>query len=1067
MSVCVNCNTSFPIQSWLCVNCASDILPFNHISDDSEFLLTIHHYFHLSKNIDVSKIQSLRINPFSINSPNNITLHTNNNFDEINNSEIELNHCQYMFSEDFCAKYAHDQSEFSLFHVNARSLKRNFDQFNALLSSLEFNFSVMAVSETWFDVNTNVNLYNIENYSLVHICRQDKIGGGVALYVKSGFDYILRDDLSCITSNFEMIFIETTHYNKSVVVACIYRPPNTDVKDFNIKMNSILETLSREKKEIYLMGDFNINLLNYGSHNKTNEFLDMMYSFNMYPLISKPTRISANKASLIDNIYSNTLENQGQSGIIYDDLSDHFPIYTVLKNKTCLSNCHQRKRQLKKRFINDDSLLLFKKRLKNVDWSHDDSCTNVNEKYDTFFEKFYDVYDACFPLQTVCDKKMPQLKRPWITKGILKSIRHKNKMYKISLKAPSSQNKLNYKNYKNKLTSIIRYSKYKHYNDIFSSVQGDIKKTWSHINSLLGNKKRNAFPKNMYLDNMKLSSKEDIADQFNHYFVNIGKKLSKSISSPSHSFQDYFSSQNPDSFFAKSTSLHEIIQMSSNIKISKANGPDDISPRVVKECIHYIVNPLRDIFNMSFSTGSVPDQLKTAKIVPLYKKENPECIDNYRPVALLSVFAKLLERLMYNRLYEFLTSKNILIPEQFGFRKNYSTSLSVICFTDYILQEMEKGNICCGVFMDLSKAFDTIDHHILLKKLYLYGIRGLPLQWFRSYLCNRKQYVVVDGVESTHLDVNLGVPQGSVLGPLLFLVYVNDIVKSSDIMKFSLFADDTVVLYSHKNISVLLDTVNKELQMLNEWFKCNKLFLNFKKTKYILFHSKRKHVTSNVIPIRIDNTVIERIESIKFLGIHIHESLDWKYHVANISSKISKGIGVLYKLRHFVPSRILINIYNAIVLPHLNYCNEIWGKTYKLHVDKLYTLQKRAVRLITKSSFRSPSMPLFIKLKIMPVYELIKLNISVFMFKYQKGILPEIFNNMFRINSSFHIYNTRKREDFSVPTIHSTIRSHSICFTGVHEWNSLCNDLKSSSTLSRFRTLLKRSIFEKMSSMTE
>ena len=493
-----------------------------------------------------------------------------------------------------------------------------------------------------------------------------------------------------------------------------------------------------------------------------------------------------------------------------------------------------------------------------------------------------------------------------------------------------------------------------------------------------------------------------------------------------------------------------------------------ISPRVVKECIHYIVNPLCDIFNMSLSSGTVPDELKTAKKNPLFKKDNPECIENYRPVALLSIFAKLLERLMYNRLYEFLTKNNILIIEQFGVRKNYSTSLSIMCFSDYILQEIDKGNFCCGVFMDLSKAFDTIDHHILLQKLYLYGIRGLPLQWFHSYLSNRKQYVVVDGVESTQLDVNLGVPQGSVLGPLLFLIYVNDIVNSSNLLKFSLFADDTVVLYSHKNVTTLVSTINQELQMLNDWFKCNKLFLNFKKTKYVLFHSKRKRIPPNIDSIKIGNNVIERTESINFLGILIHESLEWKHHIANISSKLSRSIGVLSKLRHFLPSRIMVSIYNAIILPHLNYCNEIWGKTYKVHVDKLYILQKRAIRLVTNSDFRSPiSLPHFVKLKIIPLFELVKLNISIFMFKYHKGILPAVFNNMFKTNSSFHNYHTRTRNNLCVPTTRSTIRTHSIRFTGVHEWNSICQGFKSSSTLSRFRTLFKRSMFEKMSSMTE
>ena len=203
------------------------------------------------------------------------------------------------------------------------------------------------------------------------------------------------------------------------------------------------------------------------------------------------------------------------------------------------------------------------------------------------------------------------------------------------------------------------------------------------------------------------------------------------------------------------------------------------------------------------------------------------------------------------------------------------------------------------------------------------------------------------------------------------------------------------------------------------------------------------------------------------MGILIHKSIDWKYHIANIHSKISRSVGVLSKLKCFLPSKILINIYNAIILPHLNYCNEIWGKTYNVHIDKLFILQKRAIRLISKSDYRCPSLPLFIKQKILPIRELIKLNISIFMFKYHQQILPVLFDKMFQKNSSFHIYPTRIKDNLHIPISHSTIRTHSIRFTGVTEWNSISNLIKTSSTLSRFRTLLKRSTFERLSSMTE
>lgn len=469
---------------------------------------------------------------------------------------------------------------------------------------------------------------------------------------------------------------------------------------------------------------------------------------------------------------------------------------------------------------------------------------------------------------------------------------------------------------------------------------------------------------------------------------------------------------------------------------------------------------------MSFNNGVVPDKLKLAKVIPLYKKDKADNIENYRPIALLSIFDKLLEKLMFKRLYYFLTNFDILIPEQFGFRQNYSTSMSVIHFSDYIFKQMEIGKLCCGIFMDLSKAFDTIDHRILLKKLSVYGIRGLPLQWFHNYLSERKQYVMVDGVESTNLNVNIGVPQGSVLGPLLFLIYVNDIIKSSQLLKFSLFADDTVVIYSHNNIDTLMSVMNNELQLLNTWFKCNKLYLNFSKTKCIFFHSRNKKLNfANII--KIEDTCIERTSEINFLGVKIHETLDWKYHINNIITKLSRSIGVLSKLKKYVPLNILKYIYNAIILPHLNYCNEIWGNSYKVHLDKLYILQKRAVRIITSSNFNERSSPLFVKLRTLPLYDLVNLNVLMFMFKFHNGLLPSIFNDMFRTNAQTHNYNTRNSNNLCQPLSRLTSRKQTLRFTGVKEWNSVCNDLRLSKTSSRFKKVYKEQCFKRLSSFTD
>ena len=249
---------------------------------------------------------------------------------------------------------------------------------------------------------------------------------------------------------------------------------------------------------------------------------------------------------------------------------------------------------------------------------------------------------------------------------------------------------------------------------------------------------------------------------------------------------------------------------------------------------------------------------------------------------------------------------------------------------------------------------------------------------------------------------------------------------------------------------------------MNDWFKCNKLFLNYDKTKYVIFHTKKKIVPNGINPIQIANVPIERTQSVFFLGIHIADTLDWKYHVDHVYSKISRTTGIMAKLKHFLPRTVLMNVYNAIILPHLNYCNIVWGNTYKTKLTKIFYLQKRLVRLISNRHYLSPSIPLFSKLKIIPIFDLIKLNTSTFMFKFHKQLLPPLFGNMFQINSSVHNYHTRQCNNLHHPLFRSTSLSNSILYVGVREWNLLDYDMTSSSTITKFKTLFKKNIYEKL-----
>ena len=1048
---CVKCTNPNSIP--FCTECIT-LFPFNHIKHDDDFKMNLYSYFHLNNDALTERLKHMKINPLEFNdidvfSDDNL-LFCNNNDDDF----PKLNKCKYIFGDEFQNNLQQGNS-LSLLHINARSLSKNFDDFHSLLTSMNHNFTAIGVSETWFKSTSNIDMFNIDGYNLIQVNRANKKGGGVGIYVNNKYDYVIRSDLSNNTPEYESLYVELTSKNKkSVVLGCIYRAPNTDLDKFFEKLNNTLEIITKSDKELYLMGDFNINLLNTNSHDKSNEFVDLMFSHNLYPLITKPTRISSTTATLIDNIFCNSIDRTINSGVIIADISDHFPIFC---SKKCTNYLCKKDVSFCNRLINAENINKFKKKLLEVDWNQIYDIDYVNHCYDKFLSIFSSLYNECFPLKKNKIKSNVKLKKPWMTNGLLKSINKKHRLYRNFLINPNQTKKNKFTKYKNKLTNLLRVAKADYYSSAFAKLKGDTKGIWKEINNVLGNKKYSKLPSTFYNKNLKLHSMKDIVEEFNNYFLSVGKNLSDKIPDVNRSHDSYLpKSRVNESLFLKPTSPNEIVEIALNIKISKSTGHDDISSRVVKNSIHCFVEPLCYIFNRSIYSGIVPEELKLAKIVPIHKKGDTHDMLNYRPIAILPVFTKLLEKIMYNRLYNFLQNKNILIDNQFGFRKKYSTALAIFSLTDSILKEMEKGNYSIGLFMDLSKAFDTIDHRILLKKLEYYGIRGVALQWFRSYLHQRKQYVMINGVKSSIQCSDCGVPQGSVLGPLLFLIYINDIVNSSDLFRFSLFADDTVATLSGKNLQTLVSSVNREISNISLWFKVNKLSLNLSKTNYIIFRTRKRRVSTNLPEISIDDVIIRKVENVKFLGVTINEHLDWSTHISIISKSVARSVGILSKLKFILPSHILKLIYNSLILPHLSYCNHIWGNSYKSHLKQLLVLQKKSVRIITKSPFHSASAPLFKSLQILPIYDLVTFNTLIFMFSVNLKLLPEKYCNMFVLNSSFHSYSTRQRHYFHLPKVRLTLSINSLSYVGVKYWNQLDQSIRSCSTLSRFKILCRK-----------
>ena len=485
------------------------------------------------------------------------------------------------------------------------------------------------------------------------------------------------------------------------------------------------------------------------------------------------------------------------------------------------------------------------------------------------------------------------------------------------------------------------------------------------------------------------------------------------------------------------TDSTEVYNLIRNLKARKTSGPNSIPTNVLKSLNAEISIILSNLFNLSFSTGIFPDVLKNSSVIPLFKKGSKLNCGNYRPISLLSNISKLLEKLMYSRLYNFLNIYNCLSELQFGFRDKHSTCHALISITEKIREALDTGHFACGEFIDLQKAFDTVDHNILVSKLEYYGARGIVKNWFSSYLHNRKQFVTINGFKSSLKTISFGVPQGSVLGPLLFLIYINDLnlsVKNSTVHHF---ADDTNLLYINKSLKLICKKVNYDLKGITDWLNANRISLNVNKTEFVIFRSPRKPIDSE-INIKLNGKHLYPSTHIKYLGVLIDEHLSWKPHIDELIKKLNKTNSMLSKIRHYVNKDIIRSIYFSIFSSHISYCCQIWGQKGNYHLNKILSLQRSALRIINFKPFWSDVSLLFRLLNIPLFSDLVRLSNLLFVFDSLSHRLPNSISNFFSINRGIHPYFTRdvKNGKLVLPIFKSIkYGKNSIKYQCVTEWN--------------------------------
>ena len=395
-----------------------------------------------------------------------------------------------------------------------------------------------------------------------------------------------------------------------------------------------------------------------------------------------------------------------------------------------------------------------------------------------------------------------------------------------------------------------------------------------------------------------------MAETINKFYINIGKTVEEKIPKGNKTFLHYLVDRNAFNIILNPCTSEEIKKYISDMTVSKATGPNSIPTNLLKQFTDELIEPLVTIINKSLKEGIFPDILKFASVCPIYKKSDRTKCANYRPISLLSNLSKLFEKTMYNRIELFLSEFEIIYKLQFGFRKKYSTEHALLNIVEEIRKNLNNGQFSCGVFIDLEKAFDTVNHNILLSKLEHYGIRDTSLSWIASYLSNRKQSVKLNGVNSKHKIVSCGVPQGSILGPLLFIIYVNDMhsaVKSS-IMHH--FADDTNLLFSNKNPNKIANVLNRDLKYLFEWLCANRLSLNVSKTEFIIFRPPKKILHERII-LKLNRTKIYESNKIKYLGLILDSRLSWSHHINELTKKLND---VFCKLSQLHEKSIIITI---------------------------------------------------------------------------------------------------------------------------------------------------------------
>ena len=919
----------------------------------------------------------------------------------------------------------------------------------------ENKIDILALNETKICDIVSDALISIDGYNHER-CDRNRHGGGVLVYIKNtiAYDRLHESDLVPDHNCIETVTIQIKpKCAKPFAIIAWYRPPNYNTDDI-LNIERIYRVHDKTNSEIIIMGDLNCDDL--PDQDKSSIVAKLRGFYRQYQfrqVIKEPTRTTNRSSTLLDHFATNKPEFITYSGTKTVGFSDHDLIFGMRKISGSMRkdpkviNCRNTKN-----YTPD----LFRKALTEASWDHILSLDDPHDISEKWLDQFTEILDQIAPFKL---RKVKSTYAPFIDKDLRQKMLLRDLYKKKHTKNHDPDDWLKYKQIRNEVNAEMKTKRNRYFSQKLEDCHGDIRETWRVLNAAMGRKSKTTVINSLDVNSKTITDPESIAEELNLHFSTIAEKVQAEAETnynqvPNDKNIDHYLSFIPQKqapFKFKQITPEMIINCMSKMKNSKSGK---IATRFVKDTILITAPMLATIFNKSTQCGTFPNNLKIGKVCPIYKgKGSKSDPDNYRPISVLSVIARLFEKLIHEQLFPYFN--DYLYKNQSGFRPKYSTQTALLNTSNQWLLNIDKGDYNIAVFLDLRKAFDTVDHSLLILKLEYYGVLGTELRWFKSYLSGRQQYCSVNNKNSPLTIVRSGIPQGSSLGPLLFLIYINDLPCALENSEPDIYADDTGIFISGNNLKMLEENVNLDLQHVCCWLQANKLSLNAVKCKYMIIGSQYNLSHMNYIPdINILGHKIERVFYVDQLGVTIDDQLKWDKHVDKLCKKLSSALFSMKQVK-FLPIASRLTLYRSLVETRLRYCNVVWGNCGTTLINKLQHLQNRAIEIIHSDSEPADLNATFKDLSLLNVQQMIDFNTATTVYDSIHRNCPEYLADMFLPAQQMHNYQTRHAQYGLFPShINRVAGQRSFSNRGCHLWNSLPHSLKDATTAQCFKTNL-------------